>query len=120
MTLTELRAELEQLAVDGCTAADVDRLSQEWEAVRNDTPQSYHAVIDDRLKALSIDVVLPEAFVATEAEDFTLHQMNGYWHWYSSGPIFGDNYCSEDGFDTRSRSDRRRSRLPHQRLQLLS
>ena len=102
MTLTELRAELEQLAVDGCTAADVDRLTQAWQAVRDETPQSYHAVIDDRLKELSIDVVLPEAFVATEAKDFTLHQMNGYWHWYSSGSIFGDNYCSEDGFDTQA------------------
>ena len=86
MTLTELRAELEQLAADGCTAADVDRLNQAWEAVRNDTPQSYHAIIDDRLKALSINVILPEVFVATEIKDFTLHQMNGYWHWYSSGP----------------------------------
>ena len=102
MTLIELRAELEQLVVDGCTAADIDRLTQVWEAVRNDTPQSYHAIIDDRLKALSIDVVLPEAFVATETSDFTLHQMNGYWHWYSSGPIFRDNYCSEDGFDTQA------------------
>ena len=101
MTPTEIRAELEQLAESGCTTADVDRLNQAWLAVRADTPQSYHAVIDDRLKALSIDADLPELFTATENEDFTLHELNGYWHWYSSGPTFADGYCSEDGFDTK-------------------
>lgn len=42
-----------------------------------------------------------DTFTATENEDFTLHELNGYWHWYSSGPQFGDDYCSEDGFATR-------------------
>ena len=103
MTLTDLRAELEQFAANGCTAADIDRLNQAWKAVREKTPQSYHAVINDRLKALSVDVVrLPKASVATEASDFTLHQQNGSWHWYSCGPIFSDNYRSEDGFDTQA------------------
>ena len=100
MTPTEIRAELEQLAASGCTAADVERLNSEWSAVRTETPQSYHAVIDDRLRSLRIDVDLPDLFTATEDVDFTLHELHDYWHWYSQGPHFGDNYCSEDGFDT--------------------
>ena len=100
MTPTEIRAELEQLAASGCTAADVERLNSAWSAVRTETPQSYHAVIDDRLQALRIDADLPDLFNATEDIDFTLHELHDYWHWYSQGPHFGDNYCSEDGFDT--------------------
>ena len=102
MTPPEIRAELDQLAATGCTAADLDRLNRAWLAVRDHTRQSYHAVIEDRLQALSIDVNLPELFTATENEDFTLHELNGYWHWYSCGLTFGDNYCSEDGFDTQA------------------
>ena len=40
----------------------------------------------------------------TENVDFTLHELNGYWHWYSSGPHFGDDYCSEDGFDLKEKT----------------
>ena len=43
---------------------------------------------------------LAESFTATANVDFTLHELNGYWHWYSCGSNFGDDYCSEDGFDT--------------------
>ncbi|MBE9063465.1 hypothetical protein [cf. Phormidesmis sp. LEGE 11477] len=102
MTLTEIRAELEQLAESGCTAADLERLNSAWSVIRTETPQSYHAVIDDRLTALRMDAELPALFSATENEDFTLHELNGYWHWYSQGPQFGDDYCSEDGFDTKA------------------
>ena len=45
---------------------------------------------------------LAESFAATENIDFTLHELNSYWHWYSCGPHFGDDYCSEDGFDTQA------------------
>ena len=41
-----------------------------------------------------------ETFSATEGVDFTLHELHDYWHWYSQGPQFGDEYCSEDGFET--------------------
>ena len=41
-----------------------------------------------------------DTFTATEGVDFTLHELHYYWHWYSQGPQFGDDYCSEDGFDT--------------------
>ncbi|EDX82361.1 hypothetical protein S7335_918 [Synechococcus sp. PCC 7335] len=41
-------------------------------------------------------------YQATENNDFTLHELYGYWHWYSCGPQFGDDYCSEDGFDTKA------------------
>ena len=100
MTPTEIRAELEQLAASGCTAADVERLNSAWSAIRNETPQSYHTVVDDRLNALRLDAELPELFSATEDIDFVLHELYGYWHWYSQGPQFGDDYCSEDGFET--------------------
>ncbi|MGB3786572.1 MAG: hypothetical protein WA949_01090 [Phormidesmis sp.] len=86
MTPTEIRAELEQLAASGCTAADLERLNRAWSAIRTETPQSYHAVIDDRLQALNTGAELPALFNATENEDFTLHELNGYWHWYSQGP----------------------------------
>lgn len=43
-----------------------------------------------------------DAFTATEGVDFTLHELHGYWHWYSQGPQFGDDYCSEDGFTTKA------------------
>ena len=100
MTPTEIRAELEQFAESGCTSADLERLNVAWSAIRTETPQSYHVVIDDRLNALRIDADSPELFSATENTDFVLHELNGYWHWYSQGPQFGDDYCSEDGFDT--------------------
>lgn len=102
MTPTEIRTELEQLAASGCTAADVERLNSAWTAVRAETPQSYHTIIDDRLSALRIDADLPDLITVTETVDYTLHELQGYWHWYSSGPHFGDNYCSEDGFDTKA------------------
>ena len=41
-----------------------------------------------------------ETFSATEGVDFTLHKLHDHWHWYSQGPQFGDEYCSEDGFET--------------------
>ena len=41
-----------------------------------------------------------ETFSATEGIDFTLHELHDYWHWYSQGLQFGDDYCSEDGFET--------------------
>ena len=44
----------------------------------------------------------PKPLSPQKPKNFTLHQMNGYWHWYSSGPVFDDNYCSEDGFDTQA------------------
>lgn len=43
-----------------------------------------------------------DAFCCTKGVDFTLHELHDYWHWYSSGPHFGDNYCSENGFDTQA------------------
>ena len=100
MTLTEIRSELEQLAESGCTTADVERLNNAWSAIRADVQPSYHAIIDDRLQQLHVHAVPPEQIVVTENVDFTLHELNGYWHWYSCGPNFDDDYCSEDGFDT--------------------
>ncbi len=53
MTPADIRAQLEQLAATGiASAADHDRLSQAWQAIKPQTPQSYHPVIEDRLKAL--------------------------------------------------------------------
>lgn len=53
MKATDIRAQLEQLAATGtASAAEHDRLSQAWQAIKSQMPQSYHAVIEDRLKAL--------------------------------------------------------------------
>ena len=53
MRAADIRAQLEQLAVTGtASAAECDRLSQAWQAIKPRTPQSYHAIIEDRLKAL--------------------------------------------------------------------
>lgn len=54
MTASQIRAELERLANTTATAADHRRLSQAWETVKGQTPHSYHAVIEDRLRALPI------------------------------------------------------------------
>ena len=48
-----IRAQLDQLAATGsASAAEHDRLSQAWQAIKPQTPQSYHPVIEDRLEAL--------------------------------------------------------------------
>ncbi len=53
MTPAAIRSQLEQLAATGtASAADHDRLSQAWQVVKPQTPQSYHRVIEDRLRAL--------------------------------------------------------------------
>jgi hypothetical protein len=53
MTPADIRVQLEQLAATGtASAAEHDRLSQAWQVVKPQTPQSYHPVIEDRLKAL--------------------------------------------------------------------
>ena len=53
MTAAAIRAQLEQLAATGtASAAERERLSQAWQAIKPQTPQSYHAVIEDRLSAL--------------------------------------------------------------------
>ncbi|MEL6940235.1 MAG: hypothetical protein AAFO84_13695 [Cyanobacteria bacterium J06598_1] len=49
---------------------------------------------------MTLTTLCPASFTATKDVDFTLHELYGYWHWYSQGPQFGDDYCSEDGFDT--------------------
>ena len=100
MTPSNIRAELEQLAARGCTAADLNRLNSAWSEVRAETPSSYHPIIDDRLKALRRNAPSPDAFTPEENSDFTLHELNGYWHWYSCGLVFGNAYCSVEGFDT--------------------
>ena len=41
-----------------------------------------------------------EAAIEIE-EDFVLYQINDLWHWESKGNRFGDDYCSEDGFEKR-------------------
>ena len=53
MTAAAIRAQLDQLAATGtASAAELDRLAQAWQAIKPQTPQSYHAVIEDRLSAL--------------------------------------------------------------------
>lgn len=53
MNAADIRAQLDQLAATGtASAAERERLSQAWQAIKSQTPQSYHAVIADRLKAL--------------------------------------------------------------------
>ena len=53
MTAAAIRAQLDQLAATGtASAAELDRLAQAWQAIKPQTPQSYHAVIEDRLRAL--------------------------------------------------------------------
>ena len=53
MTPAAIRAQLEQLAATGsASAAEHNRLCQAWQAVKPQTPQSYHPVVEDRLKAL--------------------------------------------------------------------
>ena len=53
MKAAAIRAQLDQLAATGtASAAELDRLAQAWQAIKPQTPQSYHAVIEDRLRAL--------------------------------------------------------------------
>ena len=37
-----------------------------------------------------------------EGTDFILGQINDFWHWESQGDRFGNDYCSEDGFESRA------------------
>lgn len=55
MSAADIRAQLEQLAATGtASAAERERLTQAWQAIKQQTPASYHAVIEDRLKALKV------------------------------------------------------------------
>ena len=61
MTPPQIRAKLEQFAESGSyTANDLARLNQSWLSIRDTTPQSYHAVINDRVRALRTNLDLPE------------------------------------------------------------
>ena len=61
MTPSQIRSKLEQFAESGSyTVDDLARLNQSWLNIRDTTPQSYHAVIDDRIRALRTNLDLPE------------------------------------------------------------
>ena len=59
MNPSDIRAELEQLADNKATYADYLRLAKAWQAVKDTTPESYHAVIEDRLRALEVSTLMP-------------------------------------------------------------
>ena len=40
--------------------------------------------------------------IPVENKDFVLYQINDFWHWESQGDRFGNDYCSEDGFESRA------------------
>lgn len=60
MTPAEIRTELEQLA------ATVTQLDHAWLAVRDYTPQSHRAIIDDCLRALTTDTQPPRRFITAK------------------------------------------------------
>ena len=61
MTPSQIRSKLEQFAESGnYTLSDLACLKQSWLNIRDTTPQSYHAVIDDRIRALQTNLALPE------------------------------------------------------------
>lgn len=54
MNPAEIRAEIDKLLNNGtATFSDCTRLSSAWRQVRDTTPQSYHEVIESRLRELS-------------------------------------------------------------------
>ena len=61
MNLSNIRLELEKIAnaEKEATYDDYLRLAQAWEAIKAQTTESYHAVIEDRLRALYKDTLLP-------------------------------------------------------------
>lgn len=62
MTPAEIRTALEQLA------ATVTQLDHAWLAVRDYTPQSHRAIIDDCLRALTTDTQPPSRFIAKNSD----------------------------------------------------
>ncbi|MBE9064268.1 hypothetical protein [cf. Phormidesmis sp. LEGE 11477] len=92
MTPSKIRIELEQLS-SSCSNTDIIRLSRAWSAVRGDTP--YRATVDQMLSELA-DINTP--FPIDEGIGFEIYSIENLWHWESCGPVYADDYCSEDGF----------------------
>lgn len=45
---------------------------------------------------------MPQPFVPRENIDFVITTLHGFFHWESTGRIFGDAFCNEEGFTSPS------------------
>ena len=92
MIPSKICIELGQLS-SNCSNTDIVRLARAWSAVRADTP--CRTTVDQMLSKLA-DTTKP--FPIAEGIGFKIYSIESLWHWESCGPVYADDYCSEDGF----------------------